>query len=149
MLDLLKQLAYASRDDLIAIIQYQHVENEVMRSKFDGRVPVVQEDRWKLQRFAKAGRNSSTGVWRASAVEAARPPGCRTALVQATVAQRLTGSLVEPFQRQTQIHGYDLDAWRERMRQPGLFQSGAVGAPSARAAYAQEVGKKWIADKTS
>jgi putative transposase len=54
MLDLLKQLAYASRDDLIAIIQYQHVENEVMRSKFDGRVPVVQEDRWKLQRFAKA-----------------------------------------------------------------------------------------------
>lgn len=44
--------------------------------------------------------------------------------------------------------GLDADAWSERMSQPGLFQSGAVGGQAARGAYALAVGRKWINDKT-
>jgi putative transposase len=62
MTDLLKQLAFASRDDLIAALQYSLAENDVLREAYEGQVPVTKEDRWKLQRFARDVPKTLDGI---------------------------------------------------------------------------------------
>lgn len=53
MLDLLKKLAHATRDEAMAVLQYVLAENEIMRSKIDGRVPVDEADRKALNRLGR------------------------------------------------------------------------------------------------
>ena len=69
-------------------------------------------------------------------------------MVHATIGRRLGPEAAEGFASFLTRHGFDSTAWRDRLTEPGLFQSGAVGSPESRQRHALAVGKKWIADKT-
>jgi hypothetical protein len=69
-------------------------------------------------------------------------------VVYRTCGLRLSREEVAKTERLGRRLGYDWDAWCERMGQPGMFQSGAVGDAKSRQAHAKATGKKWIADKT-
>jgi hypothetical protein len=53
VLDLLKRHAHVTRDDAMAIRHYVLAENEIMRSKIAGRVPVTPEERRSLNRLGR------------------------------------------------------------------------------------------------
>lgn len=54
MLDILKQAALSSRDDVMAVLQYVLTENKVLREKFTRRVPLSAQERRILMLMARA-----------------------------------------------------------------------------------------------
>ena len=73
--------------------------------------------------------------------------GYRSLLCKAT-GEKLPQAKSETAENILSKLGLDETVWSERMNEPGLFQSGAVGSHTSRASHAAIVGKKWIADKT-
>lgn len=69
-------------------------------------------------------------------------------LLSKTTGRKLPKTNIEIARQILDKLGLDDSVWSERMSEPGLFQSGAVGSHVSRAHHAAKLGKKWIADKT-